>query len=403
MNIWLVSIFEQTPIDNVFSTRFISIAEEALKRGHTVTFFGSTFKHNTKNQRFPETTVISPEKDYKIVFIESKSYSTNISPKRLWSHHKFAIEAIKEFDRHDRPDVILLAFPPISLAYRLSQWANEKKIPLVMDIIDPWPDIFEKAIPKEVSFLSPILFDQPRRRFKKILSRVTMLTAISNQYINWALEYENDIPKVECLYPATDYEAVRKMINGFNKSKVEKAKKFNVIYAGSLASSYDLPCILNAAQKLYLHDDIHIFIAGAGYQEDLIQKYVQNHNNVTFLGRLEKKKLMEYYSICDVGLTQHIKGATQSVTYKLFDLLAAGLPILNSLESEMKDIIVDNRVGFHNSPGDATELADNILKLYNTNGLLEVYKSNALNLAETIGNTSVIYKRFVDILEKEAI
>jgi glycosyltransferase involved in cell wall biosynthesis len=88
------------------------------------------------------------------------------------------------------------------------------------------------------------------------------------------------------------------------------------------------------------------------------------HQNLEYVGRVPKKTLMEYYYLADLGMTQHIKGATQSVTYKLFDLLACGLPVLNSLESEMKDIILENRVGLHNKPGDSEKLADNIQFLY---------------------------------------
>ena len=383
MKIWLVSIFEQTPVDKVFSTRFLSIAEEALSRGHQVTFWGSTFKHNTKEQRFEETTYLDYNENYKLVFVKSMGYEKNVAPKRLISHALLGKEMVKEMDKADIPDVILLAFPPISLAFEVTTWAKKNDIPLIMDIIDPWPTLFESAVPGWASFLKGPIFKTPRARLRESLKKVDVLTAISNQYLDWSSEFF-EVQQKECLYPAADYSAIRKFINNAKLLDLPK-KRLNLIYAGSLASSYDIETILGAAKQLTDHEDIHFYIAGAGPKEALIEEYTSVNGNVTFLGRLNKDVLMDYYAHCDLGMTQHIKGATQSVTYKLFDLLSAGLPILNSLESEMKAIIEENKVGLQNNPGDSQGLAQNILTFYQNQGQLIGYRENGLKLAREVG------------------
>lgn len=397
MNIWLVSIFEQTPVDNVFSTRFLSIAEQALSRGHKVTFWGSTFKHNTKNQRFEKTTRVSQGENYELVFVKSLAYQKNISPKRLYSHAVLGKDMVKAFEGEPKPDVILMAFPPISLAFRVTKYASSHGIPVVLDIIDPWPDLFEREVPGWAQPLAKAVFWEPKRRVKQAFSRTTLLTSISNQYLTWSEKYFS-VARKECLYPAADYSAVRNFIENAEPLGQDKAK-LNVIYAGSLASSYDIPTILKAAEELK-DESVHFFIAGAGPQESLIQSYP--FKNVTFLGRLAKDELMRYYAHCDLGLTQHISGATQSVTYKLFDLLAAGLPILNSLESEMREIILSHEVGMHNDPGDHLALAQNIQTFLNQPEMLKSYKENGLKLAREVGNTQLIYNRFIDLLEDVA-
>ena len=405
MNIWLVSIFEQTPVDNVFSTRFLSVADEALSRGHKVTFFGSTFKHNTKNQRFDKTTEINYADNYDLVFIKSMTYSGNVSPKRLWSHYVFSKNARSEFEKRfhsgDKPDVILMAYPPVSLAFETSEWAVKKGIPIVADIIDPWPDLFALAAPDSLKGVANTALKPLQLKFKRTLKNLNKLTSISNQYLAWAKEY-HPVDKTECLYPAADFTVINDKVKNAEQVPGFDEKKLKVIYAGSLASSYDIKTILGAADLLRENKEIHFFIAGAGPQESAIKAYMNDHRNVTFLGRLPKEELMRYYAASDLGMTQHIKGATQSVTYKLFDLLSAGLPILNSLESEMKKIIVDNNVGLHNDPGDAKQLATNISYFYDNPEKLKQYKENGLNLAKKEGDVRVIYKRFVDLLEEEA-
>jgi len=108
---------------------------------------------------------------------------------------------------------------------------------------------------------------------------------------------------------------------------------------------------------------------------------------------------MEEYYRADIGLTQHIKGATQSVTYKLFDLLGCGLPIMNSLESEMKTIILDYQVGFHNKPGDVNQLANNILRCYNDRKLLLEMKERSLKLTSEQGDAAVVYAKAINLIE----
>jgi hypothetical protein len=62
----------------------------------------------------------------------------------LYSHHDFASRLVTEFDKMDeKPDRIIIAFPPISLAEKVSEWAVNNGISHVLvDIIDPWPDVF---------------------------------------------------------------------------------------------------------------------------------------------------------------------------------------------------------------------------------------------------------------------
>lgn len=398
MHCWLVSIFEQTPVDKVTDTRFQCIARELLRRGHTVTFFASTFKHNTKNQRFSGTTVVAVEEGFTMVYIKSAAYRENISVRRMSAHWQFARDAVSVFSAYEKPDRILVAFPPISLAYSTAIWARSQKIPVFIDIIDPWPDIFRKPLRSLPTFVQSALLFPMERKVRKLFKTVDGVTAISRQYISWARSYNPNLEKAECFYPAVDFEGMQLQLQDACRSGLKEAHPFSVIYAGSLASSYDLPAILQAAALLEQKYDraIRFLIAGAGPQADLVREYEKQHANLVYLGRLNKKELMRQYYLSDAGLTQHIKGASQSVTYKLFDLLACGLPIFNSLESEMKDIILDNEVGFFNEPGNGVQLAENIERLYLDKALQQHYRENAIRLTRSQGDSSVVYSRLVD-------
>jgi len=398
MNIWFVSIFENTPIDDNQNTRYNSLVNEAVKRGHQVTFWASTFKHNVKKQRFDEDEAIQVNDQLTLRFLKSKPYQKNISLKRLYSHKDFASRLVTEFDKlEEKPDRIMIAFPPISIAEKVTEWAEKKNIPCVVDIIDPWPDVFSEHL----TFLPDLMLAPLRSGVKKTMQRVSAVTAISNQYIDWAKSYHPDIPNSSCFYPAIQFREMQKELAEASEKVKKETDIFTVIYAGSLGHSYDIDTILKAAEILENKSDgkIRFIIAGDGPQKEKVEAYQKEHQNLKFVGRVPKKTLMTYYYQADLGMTQHIKGATQSVTYKLFDLLACGLPVLNSLESEMRDIIVENRVGLHNTPGDSEKLAANIQYLYDNDTEYKEMKLNAVKLTKQYGDSEQVYAKAIDLLE----
>lgn len=404
MNIWLISIFEQTPVDKVFSTRFIDIADMAVARGHHITFFASTFKHNTKNQRYSGNTSIPVNDKYQLEFIKSIGYKKNISLKRLYSHYAFSKKLVAHLKKREKPDVIFMAYPSISIAYEVTRWAEKENIPVIVDIIDLWPDIFRKsmkAVPEKIqdAVLFPIA-----GKLKFIFKRAAAVTAISRQYIDWAKGYYPGITSTNCFYPAVQYKDMQQQFAEIATTTQKTKEVFRVIYAGSLASSYDIDTILKAAAILNKKygNSIEFVIAGTGPQETIINEYLGKISNLKYLGRLPKKDLMKEYFVSDIGLTQHIKGATQSVTYKLFDLLACGLPIMNSLESEMNNIILDNKVGLFNAPGDAVALAANIEHCYKNPAEMADMKKRAHALTAGLGDSDIVYNNVLDFIEHTA-
>lgn len=405
MNIWLVSIFENTPLDDNLNTRYNSIAKEASNRNHQVTFWSSTFRHNVKKQRILANNEVLISENIKVKFVEAKSYSNNISFSRMLSHFNLGKKMIKAFNNQpELPDVIVIAFPPISTAFEVVQWAKKKSIPAIIDIIDPWPDVFIQHMAGIKRSIVHLGVTPLQRKTAIAFRNSSAVMAISKQYIDWAKQYTKEQKKSAYFYPAVQFEEIKKQLEVAKTKRTKQNDILTVIYAGSLGFSYDLPTILKAAELLEKKQpQIQFIIAGDGPQKTIVEDYQSTHSNLKYLGRLSKEKLMEEYYVSDIGLTQHIKGATQSVTYKLFDLLACGLPIMNSLESEMKSIIVDHKVGFHNNPSDFEQLAKNILRCYEDKALLSAMKVNALQLTAEQGDSKTVYENALHFIEAQVV
>lgn len=187
MKIWLVSLFDPTPIDDPISPRFYSIGLSANEKGHEIIHFASTFRHTKKSHRFDESKELDIHDKYKLVLIKSLGYKKNMMPKRYIAHDDFAKKLIANFDaRGEKPDIIFVSMPPLSTSFRISEWCAKYNIPFVVDIIDPWPDSFIKDVPEKLKTIAKVVLNPFYSKVKTIFKRADAITAISNGYLTWS-------------------------------------------------------------------------------------------------------------------------------------------------------------------------------------------------------------------------
>jgi hypothetical protein len=402
MKIWIVSLYDPTVVDNTRPMRFMSLATEAEKLGHDITYFSNTFRHATKKNRVEKAITVVSSKNYRTIFVDSMSYTDNISLKRFLSHYLFAKNLLKKIkEDSEKPDVIVSAMPPIFVNVFLSKWAKKNNVKYYLDIIDPWPDVFKNFLPNFIRPISDLLFLPYRKLIQNVINRSNGVVSISNQYLEWAKKYTfKKNLNFHLAYPSIDFEAYQmKILNYHNKSL---NRPLTIIYAGNLGHSYDIPCILKAAKLLHekYPGKTQFIIAGLGYYESEINEYISKYPNLKYLGRINHEELMQNYANADLGLAQYGHGATQSVTYKLFDYLGSGLPILNSLMSEMALIIEGNNLGLNNNPGDFKMLASNIEMFFNSYKL-DGYKKNAIEFTKQSGSNQIVYTKYIDFLIRQ--
>ena len=404
MNVWTISLFDPTPYDKVGDLRFIQIAKAANRAGHNVTHFTSTFRHQSKEHRFEESTTIEENFNYTIEYIYSMGYQKNISLERVRAHADFAKQLMDELEKRNKPDAIFISMPPLSSAKAVTEWGLKEDIPVFLDIIDPWPDSFIKDVP---SFLKPLsrLFIRPfYKKLDQILKNSTVITSISNGYLDWAKARCDDIKKTACFYPALDLDTIQAKLKKLSETEKKDEELLRMVYVGSLGSSYDIPAIVEAAA---VFDEEHpgkteFVIAGSGPQADIAKEYEKKLSNLKYLGRISDEELMRQYYLSDLGLLQHKNNLTQTVTYKLFSYLSAGLPILNSLQSEMVEIIESNEVGMNNMNGDVEALVANIESFLYDGEKLRRFKKNAVELTKEKGDSQKVYSELIGLLESAA-
>lgn len=404
MNLWIISLFDPTPLDNPTSTRFIGIADAANRLGCQVTHFTSTFRHAAKQHRFEKTEYYQVRDQYEVVYTRSLGYKKNMSPRRFFAHWQFAQKLLAEMDRREKPDAIFISMPPLSTINAVSRWGKKRGVPVIIDIIDPWPDSFIKDVPLSVKGIARQAIWPFYRSLRNSFANCSAITAISRGYLEWAADHHDGSKPTRTFYLAANFDEVHAMMEEFSRTIKKDPSVLRLIYAGSLASSYDIPCILAAAEimhKKYPGKTEFIF-TGLGPQKTLIEEYISRNDNIQYLGFVSKEELMKQYYLSDIGLIQHKNNLTQTVTYKLFSYLSAGLPVLNSLQSEMATLINEYELGLNNEAQDVDQLVANIEHLLQQPELVTKYRKNALSFTREEGDAEVVYSKLVNFIRELA-
>lgn len=396
MNVWLITAFEPIPSDNIRSMRFMGIADKLIDKGHKLTIWTSTFTPHNNKHRFEQDTFIDWKENYKLAILKSKGYIKKISIERYLAHLDFANRLKEELPKAEKPDIIYISLPPIDTIVEVVKYAKKHHIPVVVDIIDPWPDVFLRVLPNSLKFLGRIIFFPFYRQLKFIFSNIQGVVAISDTYKNWALSYSKKTIPAETFYPAVELKTEQIKVNQNGNEKVR------FVYAGSLSTSYDVETIITAAKKLEAQGirNAEFIIAGQGPKLEALKKQAEGLNNVEFTGFLGGTALNDLLLSSDIGIACYVKNTSQSVTYKLFDYLSAGLPIICSLPGEMTEIIKKNEVGCYFEPEDSDQLVDAIKLFLNNRPKINEMKARAIQLTREMGSSEIVYGKLVDFLEK---
>jgi glycosyltransferase involved in cell wall biosynthesis len=145
-------------------------------------------------------------------------------------------------------------------------------------------------------------------------------------------------------------------------------ESFCIVFAGNLGTAQALDTILAAAYLLKDHPSIRIVMVGGGSRFDWLVEQVQAQglSNMLITGSFAPVVMPELFSMSS-GLLVSLKRDeifSYTIPSKVQAYLAAGKPIIASLDGEGAKVILEASAGFTGSAENAKELAEAIIKLY---------------------------------------
>lgn len=375
MNIWIVSAYDPVPVVDSESRllRYGLLAEAFEAAGHNVVFWTSTFAHWIKRQRFEHDTVRQLRSTMSAEFLFAPGYRRNVSLARVRHNRCLARGFARRAEAHAfGPDLIVAEIPCLELAEAAVRFARKANVPFVCDIQDIWPDVYLTWLPRSLWRGARVLLASEYSRLRRILSGAAAVTAVSEAYRRWtipslgrALSDEDQVfplgyalPQNDVLDKASsDLEAFRHRFGLMG---------LVVTFIGQFGTSYDLETVVEAAKLLAARrglPPLSIVLAGDGDKRKALGRQAARLRSVVFTGWLSFTEALALLMSTDIALAAYQPNAAQSLSYKPFEYMAFGLPIVNSLPGELAETVEHAQIGLNYQAGSPRSLADAIERL----------------------------------------
>ena len=404
MKTWLVTIGEPLPLTPAVQRMRVGLLADALvSRGHTVTWWASTFDHFSKTQLFAEDVAIDIREGYQVRALKGCAYRRNISVQRYLDHGLIARKFRKLARRESPPDVIVASMPDYNLAFEAAQYAREAGVPFVVDVRDQWPDIYLDVVPRA---LRPAASFALRRDFSKLTSLLTSadsVVSMVDQLLEWALERARRAkgPDDKVFYLG----AQRPAVDGAARAEErwsDLAGKFVITYVGTFGHYNNPSVLIDAARLLHaqsaLSEDVRFVLAGEGVLRSAAIESAAGVRGMTFPGWVAGDELDALLRASSVAILPWSSTAA-AFPNKAFHYLHAGLPIAASVSGELQRLLTDHHAGSCFAPGRAAELADVLLRWIADRPLVRTMSQNARCLAADRLDASRIYPEFAAHVE----
>lgn len=253
--------------------------------------------------------------------------------------------------------------------------AKLKKASLITWIQDLWPESLSAT-----GFVhSPKLLHSISHLVSWIYRKNSLLLVQSQAFIKPVQKMAGNIP---VRYHPNPGDITFSTLDQTEACPVTFSPGFNVVFAGNLGTVQALETILDAAEILRCEKEIALILVGSGSRSAWMQAEINRRNlaNVHLPGRFPPSDMPSIMSRASVLMVSLVKnaGMSQILPSKLQTYMAAGKPIIASVEGEAARIILEAGAGIVTPVEDAFGLADGIRQLkHSPSCVLESMGQNA--------------------------
>lgn len=317
--------------------RFPNMASFFVEQGEDLLYYTSNFYHAEK--RFfskEEIKTAQSTLGYKLKVFKVLGYYSNVSPRRVFSNFFFSIHLffnlLFKVSKHDR---ILLPSRPVELIFFMAMLKRIRGVKIYLDIQDVWPDALEIENKRKKK-----LFEIYCNAYlKPSLKHYTNTLHTAPSFKLWLERYAKKTPSE---FVPLGWENQR--WSNFT-AKHRDDNLIQMVCVAQLQHQIDVMPILKAIKD---NNKFHLTILGedgTGERYNEVISFIEKHQmaNVEIVGKIERKAMVNYLEDKDLGILPMI---TSSIPNKIFDYMAAYLPILVLGKNDSSDFVINNNIGW---------------------------------------------------------
>ncbi len=412
MRVWLVNVGEVLPIDPGPKRllRMGTLAEVLRTRGHDVMWWTSTFDHVRKLHRFESHHLATSESGIRLRLLHSAGYPRNVCLRRLANHLGLARSFARLAPAEPAPHLLVCSWPTIELSWACVRYGAARGIPVVLDVRDLWPDIFADCLPGWLGGAATAALLPFRAATRAAFSRCTSIVGISERYLRWALGHagreqggDDRIFPLGYCKPKISDDARRTARAAVERLGVDPSRTV-CWFIGTFGETYDLSPVLETARQLQQLGDrrTQFVLSGDGRMRQRWEQIAWGLDNVVFTGWIDAQQIAAMMDIAGVGLAAYRPRAPQGLPNKIFEYMAAGIPILSSLAGECEDFLARHECGLSYQAGDSASFHSRLQALCDDAELRRTLGANGLKAFEQFYSAETVYTSMADFLEELA-
>lgn len=297
--------------------------------------------------------------------------------RRTVCHLSFMFSAVLfSLPRLGRVDIIIASSPTFFAGFAALIISRLKRIPFVFEVRDLWP-----AAIAQLEVVKPGLLIRILESWELYLYGCAQKIVVVTQSYKTNL-MARGVPeaKIEVIYNGVDLERFQ-VDSGNIKQKYGLANRFVILYCGAIGISHSLETIIELAGGW--HDERMLFLfVGEGAMKAKLQEMAESMNlkNVVFWPGQPREIMPEIYGLADICLVslKKVPLFTQVIPSKIFEIMAAGRPMIAALEGEAAQILQSSGSAVIVPQGDPASLKSVIQDLYDNPALRNEKGQNGL-------------------------
>lgn len=352
------------PEGNAPATRVSALCERWAKAGHDVTVVtcppnvpNGVVYGGYANRRTREVVNGVKVERVKVYLAANRGVV-----RRMLNFVSYFFAALGAALRLPRPDVAIATSPQIFCGYAGVWYARLRRVPLVVEIRDIWPESMN-AVGAKVP--RPAFWALERIEWA-MYRACRRLVTVGEGYRERLVEKGVPREKTSVVMNGTDlsvYSPREKDAALLKRWGLEG--RFVVSYVGTVGMACGLEVVLDAAAKV--PDGVAFAIVGDGAHRAALEDEAKRRGlkNVVFTGRQEKASMPAWVASSDASLV-HLKRSelfTTVMPSKIFESAGCARPIVMGVDGFAKKLVLDAQAGLDMTPESADSLVACVTRL----------------------------------------
>ena len=379
-----------------WSTRVYELAKRWVEAGHSVTVITSPYDKSD----IKANGLVSHQEIDGIKLIVINAGDSNRMSIFLRAIKAIQFSLISAYYAIKTPtNLIIASSGPITIGIPGLIGKFIKRVPLVFEVRDLWPD---GGI--EMGLIKSKLLIKISRWFEKICYKQSSLIIPCSIGMESSILNRFPLKNTLVIPNACDLQLFQeKSMNLVNYPNWLNVNTKLFLYTGSLGFMDSCIEIIDGFSLLKDNQNIHIVFLGDGSERNELEqrvKYLKLTENIHFIGLVQKHEVVAWYhkSIASFVVFKNYSVLSTSSPNKMFDSFAAGIPIIQNTEGWIKNLVTKENCGINVIPNDAKSMMLAIEKIAHNTDIQQIQAANALRLAQTEFNRDILAAKYLNAL-----